>query len=304
MSGREPAWRLCVGELLDSTVEQPATAERAASYLLTPVGARVNRILLAGTISPPESRGGPDGSPFWRARLSDPTGTVEVTAGRFQPRALVEMQAMRAAGPALVVGKPNRYTTRDGRSVTALRAESLRACSPREAAGFQREAAEHLASRIALRERILAHPSLPDAEQSTGLPARWVAAQRESIRGYPALDLHRYRELVGLLRGAASESPAGVSLGPDPPGAVRVSQREEPSPASSPTVDPREEAILFEEVDRLAEESEDGYADLEAVAESATPRGVPRERVVESVTRLVAQGALEEPLFGKLRRAS
>jgi uncharacterized protein len=303
MTGREPAWRICLAELLETTVEEPAVTERAASYLLTPVGARVNRCLATGSLSQPEPRTTPDASPFWRARLSDPTGAIDVTAGRFQPRALVEMQAIESEGPVMVVGKPHRFTTRDGRSMVALRAESLRSCTQHEVAELRR-AAGHLEARIALHERILGGPTQPDEALAEGLPARWVAAQREAIRRYPSLDLRRYRELARLLREGSVQGRRSPNGEPSPEGPVRVSRREEvvlPAPAPPSPVDA---AILVEAVDRLAEGSEDGYADLEAITQSAMARGLPKERIEGIVSRLQEEGILEEPLLGKLRRSA
>jgi RPA family protein len=52
MSGRETAWRVLAQEFGASIEEEKGVGERAASYLLSPLGARMNRVLVAGVLSP------------------------------------------------------------------------------------------------------------------------------------------------------------------------------------------------------------------------------------------------------------
>lgn len=304
MSGREPAWRLAIAELLETTEEVPAGNDRTAGYLLTPLGARVNRCLIAGTVTPAESRSGPDGTPFLRARLTDPTGSIDLSAGRFHPRAMTELRSIEIAGPAIVVGKPNRFATRDGRTLLSIRVESLRSCTPAQARDSEEAAADHLDSRLRLRERLLASPGAPDPALADGVPLRWVSAQREAILRYPSVETGRFRSVVDLLRnlGPVAPSVRPASEPGEPP--VRVLRRDPPPvPPSRPAL-PLEAELLLSTVEQLSERSEDGYADLESVARRAAAQGIPEERSTELLRRLEGEGILEEPLQGKLRRAA
>ena len=57
MTVREPAWRVLAQEFLSALEEEKGTGDRAATYLLSPLGARMNRVLLVGTLGPVESIG-------------------------------------------------------------------------------------------------------------------------------------------------------------------------------------------------------------------------------------------------------
>ncbi|MCK5548521.1 MAG: hypothetical protein KAI64_05875, partial [Thermoplasmata archaeon] len=78
---REFAWRVFAGELNSADLEYSEGGERAPSYLVTPLGAKVNRILAVGVLTELENQGS-DTEPMWKARLSDPTGTFYITSGR------------------------------------------------------------------------------------------------------------------------------------------------------------------------------------------------------------------------------
>src|SRR6266705_1127868 len=50
------------------------SSDLAPSYVVTPLGAKVNRVFVVGVITDVENVGS-DIQPMWRARVSDPTGT-------------------------------------------------------------------------------------------------------------------------------------------------------------------------------------------------------------------------------------
>ena len=50
MNARETAWRVFAGELNSSSLEIKGEEEKTPSYLITPLGAKLNRILIAGVL--------------------------------------------------------------------------------------------------------------------------------------------------------------------------------------------------------------------------------------------------------------
>jgi len=77
---REVAWRLFASEYNDATLEMDGGGERAPSYVVTPLGAKVNRVFVVGVITDVRERR--DGYPadVARPRLR-PTGTFRIYAG-------------------------------------------------------------------------------------------------------------------------------------------------------------------------------------------------------------------------------
>ena len=101
---REVAWRLFAGEYNDSNLEAGGGGDRAPTYVVTPLGARVNRLFVVGVLTDVENVG-TDGQPMWRARITDPTGTFHVYAGQYQPEAAAKLAKIKPPAFAAVAGK-------------------------------------------------------------------------------------------------------------------------------------------------------------------------------------------------------
>ena len=57
MNGREVAWRVFAGELNNSSLPEKDDGEFSPSYLITPLGARINRVYIVGVITDLENVG-------------------------------------------------------------------------------------------------------------------------------------------------------------------------------------------------------------------------------------------------------
>ena len=306
MALRELAWRVTARELESSLEEEKGSGERAVAYVLSPFGARMNRVLVAGELVPPEPVGREDPPTFWRSRLVDPTGAVAVTAGGFQPRAMAQLRAVTAPAPSLVVGKVHLYRGRDSVVHVSVRAESIRTVSETEERAVLADVVRQTLDRLDLVERIEHEPSVADdALRADGAPGPWIRAGRDALRRYPNVDRPAFRrELRTAVRRIAGDSGPQPAAAPRSP-AVQASTREPPrSPPSPPTAAEREDESLFLDlVDEVSETSVDGYADLKEILQRIAGRGVQSARAEATLNRLEEEGILEEPIVGKLRRA-
>ncbi len=295
MSRREPAWRVTARELEAATEEERGEGERAATYLLSPFGGRIHRVLMAGTLSAAESIGRDASQPFWRARLTDPTGSVAVTAGGFQPRAMAHLRATTDARPALVVGKVHLFRGRDGTGYVSVRAESVRAVSEATERAVLAEAIDQTLGRLDLTDRI-AH-----GESGDGSPERWIQAARESLRRYREADRDGFRTaLAAAIRHVAGSTPA--LLPPSVPPTVQVRPDPPPPSRAVPTAAERaEEALLLDLLQEIADAALDSYADRRELLGRAAAQGLDRTRTEAHLARLEDEGAVEEPIVGKLR---
>jgi len=304
MSLREPAWRVTTRELESSFEEERGAGERAASYVLSPFGARMNRVVLAGTLSAAEPIGRDEPSTFWRARLTDPLGTVGVTAGAFQPRAMVQLRTAPAGRPALVVGKVHLYRGRAETPTISVRAEAVRPVAEADERATLAEVVRQTLDRLDLLDRLAHEPGVTDdALRASGAPPGWIRAARETLRRYPDVDRAGFRDALR----AAVRRVAGTGLAPPTPsatGSVTVTVDRPAPPRPSPTAEDRaEEATFLDLVDEAAGVSADGYADVRELLRRLADRGVRADRAEAVLGRLEEGGVLEEPIVGKLRRA-
>lgn len=306
MALREPAWRVTARELETSLEEEKGEGERAASYLLSPFAARMNRVLVTGTLSPAEPIGRDESQPFWRSRLTDPTGAVAVTAGSFQPRAMAQLRSSPAPRPAIVVGKVHLYRGRDGVGYVSVRAEAIRFVAETEERAVLADIVRQTLDRVDLVERIEKVPATDEASLvAEGIPRGWIRAARESLQRYPNVDRAAFRrDLRPALRRVAGDS-GPVATAPLPPATVSVTRAPpSPPPPAPPTAAERaEESMFLDHLDEVAEGSADGYADLKELLARVAAEGLGAEQAEAVLTRLEEEGVVEEPIVGKLRRS-
>jgi uncharacterized protein len=304
VSLREPAWRVTTRELELAVEEERGEGERAASYVLSPFGARMNRVVVAGAISGSEAIGRQEPGSFWRSRLTDALGEVAVTAGAFQPRAMVQLRSAPVGRPAIVVGKAHLYRLRDGRASVSVRAEAVRPVGEADERAVVAETVRQTLDRLDLMDRLEHEPSVEDpALRAAGCPAGWIRAARASLHRYPNVDRGAFRSSLR----AAVHRVAGVGTArPPPPTAGSVTVTFDP-PKLGPTPPTAAEATEAQTflglVDDAAASSDDGYADVRDVLRRLADRGIDTVRAEAVLGRLEEGGVLEEPVVGKLRRA-
>ncbi len=133
MSGRrmrQPAIRLFAKEYEQSDLIEQGSGEFDPSFVITKLGAKVNRMLVAGLLERMERRDTDNGANY-RGSLRDPTGLHMFNVGSFQPELHTEMEELLAlhdkGDPILLlaIGKSNSYTRDDGGVFTSIRLEEF-----------------------------------------------------------------------------------------------------------------------------------------------------------------------------------
>jgi uncharacterized protein len=312
MTGRELAWRVLAGELNASSAEEKGSGEKSPSYVVSPLGARMNRVLMAGTITPLNlpTTGPPAG--FVRARLTDATGTVPVTTGSYQPQGQADLEQLTEPTRVLVVGKAALVRGMGTAPILTLRAEAVRPVPDADFQTLTAEAATQTLERLELVLRLRAAGSPTDEELTrAGVSPHWVRGARASLARYPTLDPAPYYDSARAVLVSLRAAPASEPTAPPPdrssaPAAEVVRVVRPRTPPTIPTPPAGSKALegrLLEILDELAEESPDGYADMDELAERAARHGLEGERMEELLNYLSENGTLEEPLVGKFRRA-
>ncbi|MFC4989759.1 hypothetical protein [Saliphagus infecundisoli] len=121
--GREVAYRIFAAEYDDATLSHTESDDdRAPNYVITPTGARINRLFVVGTLTE-VSRVNEE---MVRARVVDPTGAFVVYAGQYQPEALAFLESADPPEFVAVTGKARTFEPDDGdRIYTSVRPESI-----------------------------------------------------------------------------------------------------------------------------------------------------------------------------------
>ena len=124
MNPRETAWRVFATELNNSSLEIKATEEKMPSYVISPLGAKINRVLIAGVMTEKENVGGDD-EPMWKARIQDVTGSFYISVERYQPEASAAIADLEAPCFVAAVGRVRTYTADNQKVYVNVRPENI-----------------------------------------------------------------------------------------------------------------------------------------------------------------------------------
>lgn len=122
---REIAYRMFANELhnTDVVLERDENNPYAVQYVVTPTGAKANRVFLVGALTEIEDIG--TDSEYWRARIQDPTGAFVAYAGQYQIDAARVLSQVEIPAILAVVGKIAVYMPEDGGTVLSIRPETV-----------------------------------------------------------------------------------------------------------------------------------------------------------------------------------
>ena len=124
MNARETAWRVFATELSASSLEIRATEEKSPSYVVSPLGAKINRVLVAGVLTEQANVGSED-EPLWRGRIQDVSGSFFINVGRYQPEASATMADIEVPCFVAAVGRVRTYTADNQRVYVSVRPEHV-----------------------------------------------------------------------------------------------------------------------------------------------------------------------------------
>lgn len=121
---REVAKRVFAKEFNASSLTFKESEDQfAPAYVLTPTGAKCNRVFIVGTLTEKENIGEEQES--WRARVTDPTGVFVLYASQYSPEAAQALSDLDAPAFVAVIGKPRVYKTQEGEVLVSVRPEAV-----------------------------------------------------------------------------------------------------------------------------------------------------------------------------------
>ncbi|PSQ35169.1 hypothetical protein BRD08_07700 [Halobacteriales archaeon SW_10_66_29] len=144
---REVAYRLFATEFEDADLSySESDEERAPNYVVTPTGARVNRLFAVGVLTEVEQVS----DDVLRGRVVDPTGAFVLYAGQYQPDEMAFLEAADTPTFVAVTGKARTFQPEDSdRVFTSIRPETINEVDAETRDRWTVQAAEHTLDRIA-----------------------------------------------------------------------------------------------------------------------------------------------------------
>ena len=144
---REVAYRLFATEFEDADLSySESDEERAPNYVVTPTGARINRLFVVGVLTEVEQVS----DDVLRGRVVDPTGAFVLYAGQYQPDEMAFLEAADTPTFVAVTGKARTFQPDDSdRVFTSIRPETINEVDAETRDRWTVQAAEHTLDRIA-----------------------------------------------------------------------------------------------------------------------------------------------------------
>jgi len=226
---REVARRVFAEELKSSNYSFRDGEEQnqyAPQYLLTPTGAKCNRVFTVATLIEKDDIGGD--TEYWRGRLVDPTSSILIYAGQYQPEAAQILANMEAPAFVAVVGKPNLYKTEDGNTIISLRAESIQQVDEATRNLWVMDTARRTLERLTALKN--AKPVPASGEFATADKVTSVAPPQDAERAleHYHTDIEHYRQMTLRALSSLKAELAKNGIAPEPVEDRAPPERESP----------------------------------------------------------------------------
>ena len=309
---RETAQRAFALEFNSSKTEIKGQGEKDPSFVVTPLGAKINRIHVVGVCTDVEPVG--ESGEVWRARISDPTGVFTVYAGQYQPEAAQALSQIQPPQFVAVTGKARTYEPEPGSIFVSIRPETIVVVDEATRDQWVLDTARRSRDRLRAVNAVRTNPKCTADELMASGATRPVAeGALLAQQHYGLTDVSRFghmlRTAVGhLLPGGsvpvhriekrdappAAEDPAPAPAAPvwTPPAATSAAKAE---------VDAAQEALdntVLAAVGKL--EGAKGARWDDVLAQTAVG-GLNGEAIEEALNRLMDKGLIYEPTLGVLK---
>ena len=297
-SRRQTATRLFAREFYESSLPDGGQGEYDPRYIVTKLGARVNRMFVAGVIERLERRDTERG-PMFSGAVRDPTGLHLWSVGSFRPELHIEMEELVArfdGGDRFLmacIGKSNHYTTEDGGFRCRMQMEDYAIIDREVYATWLVDTANHTMRRIdALGKAQSAETSDSNTLRDAGVPEDLVDGLGLAMNHYGDWDAEGYK--VGVLQALSAAEGRIISF----------EEHESVSTSEESTTD---EATEDEETEDESVESpppSDGDLDIETVvleiiAEHAGPEGIDYDSIMKHCAQrgLSDEDSIEDVIY-------
>ena len=320
---RETAWKIFAGEYNDSTVEIKGEGEMAPSYVVTPLGAKVNRLFIIGVLTDVENVS--ENGELVRAHISDPTGVFTLYSGQYQKEVTEALSNIEVPAFVAVIGKSRTYSPEEGTIYVSVRPERIMEVSADIRDKWILETCKNTKDRIeAVFEAMKMTESDANKLRKLGYGKELSEGIVEALKKYGQVDLNKY---IALIQESLQYLRPGKDALPD----LKIDEEVEEEVAEESEIDketkePEEEIIEDEktktketevkdetqEEDKFIEientvletikqiEGEDG-APWDLITEKCEKAGLDKDSIEEALNSLMDKGLIYEPILGTIK---
>ena len=202
--GRQSAIRIFAQEYSDANLPLEGVGEYAPSFIITKLGAKVNRALFGGVIDRFERREG-DNGPTYSGHLRDATGGVHrFQIAPFQPELHTDAEELLARFESgdrflmMMIGRARWFESDDGGIFTSFRAEEFTTVDRSVYVNWLVETSAATLRRLDAYNSSLESENSSDSLRSAGVPVDLIEGMILAKNHYSSFDPENYK--VGVLQ--------------------------------------------------------------------------------------------------------
>lgn len=297
---RQPAWHMLASEFGDSTLHQQGSGEFDPLFVITKLGAKVNRLVVAGLLERLEPRETSNGATLWQGQLRDPSGLHYFSVGDYAPESMRELTVQLSSRiddgetvMLIMTAKARYFQSEEGAVYTSLRPEEAAVITRSNYREWLVKAAEGMLNRIDAHEKSSSLEKNMQSLSSAGIAENLREGILLANEHYGDVDLESYRlNIMQTLDIAEDRMPSPIAEVTSPQSSLDITEEASDSTA---TGDTDLKKVMLDLISRL---DQGEGVDFDTLLSNAAARGHDRDAAESSLDDLSEEGTVHEPRFG------
>ena len=268
--------------------------------MITKLGAKVNRVIVAGLLERLEVRETSNGSTLYQGQMRDPSGLHYFSVGDYASESMRELtlslvEKTETGEPVLLLmtAKSRWYQTDEGAVYTSLRPEEACEIDAKTYALWLTRASQGTLERMKIHSDSLGAEPTQEGLKASGVPEHMIDGLLLARNHYGEIDTESYTlNVMQALDIAEGRMEAASQPAPAPQAQLDVDS----SPGDSSDDDVKDTLVAI-----ISQMDQGDGVDFETVLTNAGARGVDRQVAEAKLDELSNEGTLHEPRFGWFR---
>jgi len=293
---------MLASEFGTSTLNQQGSGEFDPLFIITKLGAKVNRVVVAGLLERLEPRETANGATMWQGHLRDPSGLHYFSVGDYAPESMRELTLQLSSrlddGETIMMimtAKARFFQSEEGAVYTSLRPEEGAIITRARYREWLVEAVSGMLERIDMHEKSLSLEKSIQSFSEAGIPENMREGILLANEHYGDIDLESFRlNTMQTLDIAEDKMPSSAPQPkPTPQTSLNVEEDSQPVEEEKQDVDLKE--VMLDLIRRL---DQGEGVDFDTLLSNAAARGHDRDDAEASLDDLSEEGSVHEPRFG------
>ena len=294
---------MLASEFTDSTLSQQGSGEFDPMFIITKLGAKVNRVLVAGMLERLDPRETSNGSTLWQGQLRDPSGLHFFSVGDYASESMRELTIQLSSriedGESimlLMTAKARYFQNEEGAVYTSLRPEEAAVVTREVYRNWLVKASQGMLERMDMLEKSSSLEKTADALTAADIPENMREGILLAGEHYGEIDVEPYRlNIMNALDIAEDKVPSFNSNTP-PQSSLKVEEETEVSQNDeNNAVETDLTQVLLDLISRL---DQGEGVDFDTLLSNAAARGHDRDASESALDDLTEDGTVHEPRFG------